>query len=528
MSQLDSIFRQCKSIIGDRVWIEQFGNKLLSIAPEQVPEMLAKIASKQIPGYLSELGRLELDLYMIRQTYFKVPDGIEQVTLNPTLRLRQCTWKNLVPFLIGNGNTLSPNPQMGSEIVMMWKDPENADVSIEVPSKQSLLALKLVAEENEITEIAKEENVPPVVLKDAIDLAVNRGILLAPESLIRKDVKTLAINPEIPDSYLRASVFTLQWHVTQVCDLQCRHCYDRKNRPPLTLADGFKVLSNLDKFCKKRHVRGQVSFTGGNPLLYPDLTKLYRAASHRGFSISILGNPTDRRRIEDLIAIQMPVFFQVSLEGLPEHNDTIRGNGNFDRTIQFLKILNELEVPSKVMLTLTKDNLNQVLPLSDMLEGITTDFTFNRLSRIGSGADLALPSPDEFAAFLEEYITAAKNKPMLRLKDNLLNILLHNSGGPLFGGCTGYGCGAAFCFLTVLSDGEVHACRKFPSRIGNLLNQTLDDIYDSDIAERYRNGAWECRECRIRPVCGGCMATTYSCGLDPFKRRDPYCFNKTP
>ena len=489
--------------------------------------MLAKMASKKNPGYLSELARLELDLHVVRQTELKVPDDIDKVTLNPMLRFRQCSWKNLVPFLIGNENTSSPNPQIGPEFVMMWKDPENADVCIEVPSKQNLLALKLITEEKEIKEIAKEESVLPVVLKDAIDLAVARGILLAPRSLIRRDLKAFALNAEIPDSYLSTSVFTLQWHVTQACDLQCRHCYDRRRRTPLTLAQGFRVLNDLDRFCEQRHVRGHVSFTGGNPLLYPDLTKLYRAASQHGFSISILGNPTDRRRIEDLIAIQMPVFFQVSLEGLPKHNDSIRGKGHFDRTIRFLEILNELGVPSKVMLTLTKDNLNQVLPLSDALEGITADFTFNRLARIGSGADLALPSPGEFAAFLEEYITEATKKPMLRLKDNLLNIVLHNSGDPVFGGCTGYGCGAAFCFLTVLSDSVQDMGDEQYRALDRLMDQTLDDIYDSEIAAQYRNGASECRDCRIRPVCGGCMATTYSCGLDPFKHCDPYCFIKT-
>ena len=31
-----------------------------------------------------------------------------------------------------------------------------------------------------------------------------------------------------------------------------------------------------------------------------------------------------------------------------------------------------------------------------------------------------------------------------------------------FGGCTGFGCGAAFNFMAVLPDGEVHACRKVP------------------------------------------------------------------
>ena len=39
------------------------------------------------------------------------------------------------------------------------------------------------------------------------------------------------------------------------------------------------------------------------------------------------------------------------------------------------------------------------------------------------------------------------------LKDNLFNLVLAEGGEAPFGGCTGNGCGAAFNFVTLLSDG---------------------------------------------------------------------------
>ncbi|MBN2516681.1 MAG: SPASM domain-containing protein [Deltaproteobacteria bacterium] len=45
-------------------------------------------------------------------------------------------------------------------------------------------------------------------------------------------------------------------------------------------------------------------------------------------------------------------------------------------------------------------------------------------------------------------------------------------------------------------------CRKFPSLIGNIFEQSLAEIYDSDSARRYRAGTQACRSCPIRPVCG--------------------------
>jgi selenobiotic family peptide radical SAM maturase len=528
MPDLDAIYPRCREILPRRIWIKRFDTAQLRIDPEQLPVMLAETASKDVPGYLADLASLELDLYKTRMADVPAPADIERVAVNPALHLRQCCWKNLSPLLMEreHADAASQDPETGTELVMIWKHPQNAEVSIEVPSQSDLLALKLIVEETDLSRVSQEEGVAPAVLNKAIDRAVERGLLLAPGSLIRRDPELFPATTAVPDSYLCVNVFTLQWHVTQACDLACRHCYDRSRRATLTPVQELGVLDQLGRFCDQRNARGHVSFTGGNPLLHPHLTELYRAASQRGFTISILGNPSGRRQIEDLTAIQMPEFFQVSLEGLQAHNDAIRGDGHFKRTIHFLEILRELEVPSKVMLTLTRDNVDQLLPLCETLEGYTDDFTFNRLSRVGSGADMALPSPEAFAAFLDAYLAAAGKKPMLRLKDNLLNIPLYSSGKPLFGGCTGYGCGAAFSFLTLLSDGEVHACRKFPSPLGNLMEMTMDDLFDSDAATRYRNGALECRGCPIRPVCGGCLATTYSCGLDPLVHRDPCCFMK--
>jgi selenobiotic family peptide radical SAM maturase len=267
-----------------------------------------------------------------------------------------------------------------------------------------------------------------------------------------------------------------------------------------------------------------VCFTGGNPFLYPEFGKLYRAAAERGFPVSILGNPVPRAALEELIAIQHPQYYQVSLEGLPECNDSIRGAGHFARTIEFFGVLRDLEIESTVMLTLTRDNLEQVLPLAERLRGHTRRLTFNRLSQVGEGAALALPSREAYAAFLETYLDAAETNPMLNVKDNLFNIVRRRRGEAAFDGCTGYGCGAAFNFVAVLPDGEVHACRKFPSPIGNVLRQDLGEIYDSPAAQRYRAGCRACAECALRPTCGGCMAIAFGHGLNPFEERDPFCF----
>jgi radical SAM protein with 4Fe4S-binding SPASM domain len=133
--------------------------------------------------------------------------------------------------------------------------------------------------------------------------------------------------------------------------------------------------------------------------------------------------------------------------------------------------------------------------------------------------------PERFASFLAAYLDAADGNPALGLKDNFFNLLLTERGRPLTGGCTGFGCGAAFNFVAVLPDGEVHACRKFPSPIGDLRAQSLGrHLPRREPAGATARAAAACRDCDLRPVCRGCAAVTHGFGSDVFNERDPYCF----
>ena len=444
--------------------------------------------------------------------------------INPTVRPYTAKWKGLAELFLRPEQASRATLERGEELLLIWWDPRACQVRMEAASEKNLLALKMVEEGSDPKEVAQAGNLPIGAVDGAIEEAVRKGLLLRPRSRIRRDEKNFFPPPGIEENVIRAEVFTLQWHITQQCDLHCKHCYDRSDRSPLTLDEAYGVLDQLRDFCKRKFVSGQISLSGGNPLLYPHFLDIYKRAIEHGFVVSILGNPTSRDQMEDILAIHPPDFFQVSLEGLPEHNDAIRGKGHFDRTIKFLELLKELGIYSMVMLTLTKDNLSQVLPLAEILRDKVDLFTFNRLSLVGEGARLSLPSPEEYIHFLSSYLSAAQNNPALALKDNLFNIELLKNGKKLMGGCTGYGCGAAFNFLALLPDGEVHACRKFPSFLGNIHEHTLTEIYDSELAERYRRGPEACAACSIKSVCRGCLAISHSFGLNIFAEKDPFCY----
>ncbi|NOQ46117.1 MAG: selenobiotic family peptide radical SAM maturase, partial [Desulfobulbaceae bacterium] len=408
---------------------------------------------------------------------------------------------------------------------LVYKRPDNGQVRVVTPSSHDLLALKIVAEGIDSRQAALEGKTTVGKIDDILYLAIQHGLLLAPETKIARSgnfPRGEVIDPE----FFSTPTFTLQWHITQVCDLHCRHCYDRSDRKTMELVQAIRVLDDLYDFCRAHNVFTQVTFTGGNPLLYPHFNELYLEAADRGFLTAILGNPMPRHRMEEMLAIRKPEFYQVSLEGLREHNDYIRGEGHFDRIFKFLDLLKELDIYSMVMLTLTRANMGEVLELTELLRDRVDLFTFNRLAMVGEGATLASASTDEFPEFLRRYMKAAETNSCMSLKDNFFNLLRHKQGMPYIGGCAGHGCGAAFNFVSLLPDVEVHACRKLPSYIGNMYQQRLDKIYHGKLARKYRAGSSACNDCEIRPVCGSCLAVTYGFGKDIFTELDPYCFRK--
>ena len=511
-------------MLGKAAWVRFSAQWTSAIAEGALSTALLGTAQEKVPEFLPDLARLEETCRSIKGNKESIPKEVDQTTINPTIQIIELSWKNLAALLAPDQDLHAIHPVRQSERIVLWYDPFTDRVSARPATDEDILVLKMVVEEISPESVAAQGNLPSAAVDAALFRAAANGLVLTPRSRIRRDPALVPGNNGIPEKFLSSPAFTLQWHITQTCDLHCKHCYDRTNRDQVTLDQAMRVLDDLRTFCKSRNVAGAISFTGGNPLLHPAFTEIYRAAAERGFTTAILGNPSPRERIAELIAIQMPAFFQVSLEGLREHNDTIRGPGHFDRIMAFLEVLRGLRVSSMVMLTLTRENTDQVLPLAEVLRGKTDTFHFNRLSLVGEGANLRMPDARQYRSFLRSYLDAAITNPIMGIKDNLINIIRRERGLPLFGGCTGYGCGAAFNFVSLLADGEVHACRKFPSPIGNIHLQSLSEIYDSDQAHRYRSGSSACGSCTIRPVCGGCLASAHSHKLNVFEDKDPFCF----
>ena len=324
-SLFSKTYPQCRQQLSLDTWQQLVS---LAVFPKDFAAVVQeKTIPLELPPYLGELAMMEHFVAELAADEAPVPRYTVKLTINPTLQLFDNSWKNL-SFLL-DGTRESPGPELGSERVLAWKQPESSRVRIRPASRDDLLAMKIALEELDVAAVAQEGGVHTSTVASVLIRALDEGLVTGPEPLVRR------YRPDeyegIDHSFYAARIFSLQWHITQVCDLHCRHCYDRNQYQSLSLEQEIGVLDDLARFCTAHNVHGQVTFTGGNPLLHPNFETLYQEASDRGFTLAILGNPASRKQVEKLLAIQPPAFYQVSLEGLETHNDYIRGRGHFKR-----------------------------------------------------------------------------------------------------------------------------------------------------------------------------------------------------
>ncbi|MBI2135154.1 radical SAM protein [Candidatus Woesearchaeota archaeon] len=138
------------------------------------------------------------------------------------------------------------------------------------------------------------------------------------------------------------------FYPTSRCNLSCKHCFyhDSLNKKFNEL-----TLEEIDKFTKTMDPLLHLILTGGEPYLRHDIDEIVRIfyENTRVPIISIPSNGFFRDRMVQKIRNMMEwcpelVLNQlISLDGLREEHDKIRGPGSFDKSIKTLNTLKELQ-----------------------------------------------------------------------------------------------------------------------------------------------------------------------------------------
>ena len=173
----------------------------------------------------------------------------------------------------------------------------------------------------------------------------------------------------------KESIDTLQINIGYKCNQACKHCHVNSS-PSRTEMMSEKILDLIPKIIKKFNIK-TLDITGGAPEMNPNFKKLVLSLKNQDINIIDRCNLTIffEKGYEDLpnFLAENKVIITASLPCYEKENvENQRGSGVFDKSINAIKILNNLgygKTNTELELNLVYNPINPTLPpAQDKLE----------------------------------------------------------------------------------------------------------------------------------------------------------------
>lgn len=343
------------------------------------------------------------------------------------------------------------------------------------------------------------------------------------------------------------------WNVTKACNLNCIHCYagagaGRPAVEELSHEDGLRLIDDLSSFGVP-----VILFSGGEPLMRPDLNELASYAVGKGLRAVISTNGTliTEQRAKELKGIGLS-YVGVSLDGLETVNDRFRGkNGAFALAMRGIK--NSMDAGLKVGLrfTINKHNAGEISNIFDLIEEHRIPrVCFYHLVYAGRGSqmidqDLGL---DETRGAVDLIMDRTRLLHEKGFPVEVLTVDNHADGPYLYmrmlkegspragevlellkmneGNSSGRGIGC------VSWDGSVHADQFWRHlSFGNVLERPFSAIWQdlshpvmARLKDRKKYVKGRCAECRWLSICGGNFRVRAEAVTGDLWAPDPACY----
>lgn len=342
------------------------------------------------------------------------------------------------------------------------------------------------------------------------------------------------------------------WNVTRRCNLKCVHCYaharDEVFPDELSTSEGKQVLDDLAEFgCPV------VLFSGGEPLVRPDLTELASYAVDKGMRAVISTNGT---LITPAVARQLKriglSYVGISLDGMEVVNDRFRGlKGAFAKALAGIAACQEAEIKVGLRFTVNRINAAEIPSIFDLLEERDIPrVCFYHLVYAGRGSDLIhedLPH-GETRRVVDLIIDRTHDLHLRGKPKEVLTVDNHADGPYLYLRMLREGSTRAADVLELLQmnegnnsgrgigciswDGSVHAdqfWRHFS--FGNVRKRPFSQIWTDlsnplmkQLKDKKQYVKGRCSRCRWLAVCGGNFRVRAEAANDDLWSPDPACY----
>jgi MoaA/NifB/PqqE/SkfB family radical SAM enzyme len=278
--------------------------------------------------------------------------------------------------------------------------------------------------------------------------------------------------------------FHIQWHITEICNFDCLHCYKEPFRKELGIEQLKLVADRIIEFMDKNNLELTISITGGEPFLKPEVYDIAEYVDKFDCvkEINFITNGSIIPEEKKLKFLSKLNKIYISLESVePKINDFIRGEGSFEIVFSNLKYFCKIYNVG-IMTTLMGCNIENLTSnfetfLEELFSLGVKEIVFERFIPVGKAKSLKnfvvpqekiLKFYSKIAEVLELDYEELKNFPAVKIVNNENHMVY-------VADCI---CGNNGC--AVLPDGSVYPCRRFTKEVGNLVFEKMQDFYPLD------------------------------------------------
>ena len=337
--------------------------------------------------------------------------------------------------------------------------------------------------------------------------------------------------------------FFVQLHLTERCNLSCRHCYQSGNKPmEMSLPEITSLITETSDMLQDWKETYDLSFTssfnitGGEPFLRVNIFNVLEKLKENAFDTYILTNGT---LVTKAIAAELSGLeidgVQISIEGPEGIHDAIRGTGSFAASLKGIQYLLDAGIELTLNTTLSEMNAPYFMDVVRLASSLGVQrLGFSRLVPSGCGKKMlnSMLKEEDLKDLYTRIFALNTNGLHIATGDPIAEQLRdpaeEDADNPMPSG----GCAAGVSGLTILPDGTVTPCRRLPVPIGNVKKDSLREIWTSSEtlkALRDKNSyQGKCGECKKWSACRGCRAIAYAWsqanGKADYLAEDPQCF----
>lgn len=328
--------------------------------------------------------------------------------------------------------------------------------------------------------------------------------------------------------YLKNSPTLLAMHmeVTSRCNEKCIHCYIPEKNKNKDI--DFSFAKNLMDQAREMGVVN-ISFSGGEPFLHPEIRGLLEYARSKDLIITILSNATQLNfeMCQFLKEININ-FIQISLYSMhaEEHDAITSIKGSHQKTLKAIETLIDLDIPVQISCPVMKANKrsyrevlnwayqNKIKAYTDFIMMARTDFNTENLHH-----RLSLSESKELLQDIIEFDETYKLMLEMEPKSKDME---HFANQPI--------CGVGIDNICVSAEGDFYPCPGFQGFcLGNAYKESLREVWNNSertkLLRTLKNSSFpQCLECEARDYCSMCLVRNFNeSGGDMFKINNHFC-----